>query len=904
MGLLSSLLAGVPERGAALLLRGPVGSGKSALLADASARAEANGMRALRVSGVRQEADVAFAGLHRLIRPFAGQIPPPTVELKCDALFTDLAKKECAAPDTIPVAVATLKLFAAAAKEGPLLVAVDDTQWLDPATACVLGFVARRLHPEPVALLIAVRDGDSTPLVDAGLPVLHVANLDGQSSAALLDARAPGLRSAVRARVLSAAAGNPLALVELPLAAESLPVRNFALPEQPLLTDRLTQVLLEPFFRLPGATQALLLVASADDHLPPNEVRAAAALLDKRVPVSLDDFRPAMTSGLIEHDNPHVRFRNPLLPAAIYQAAGMQTRDCVHAALATTLTCQPHRRAWHQAVSTTVPDEAVAVELELVSQATPVSRANNLGLAAIERAAELTPEGPRRHHRLLCAAELALEMGGPDRASRLLHKIDPARCEPLDRARIGMAQGTIEPGLLVGPNAVSFLLESADLASSAANPDLALRLLEAAALHAWWADLGPQVGNEVIAGTERVPISKGEPRVMSIRAIAQPGAHSAPLYEAASRIAAHTCDISVAYSLGSALHIVGAVDLSAEFLAVAVVGLRTEGRMWRLAQALAHQAWNTIYIGDWNTAMAAAEESAHLARDTNQPLWEAMALTARSMLGAIRGDGDAAQTVLRAEAIALPLKARAVLCDLQAVRAVAASGAGRYDEACDHLIRVFDPHDPAHHSLQSVWCIGEFAEAAAYAGRLADAHAPLARCEEMAHQRQSTRLDVGLAYALPLLKNDATTESRFQHSLSAQLTTWPFYRARLLLQYGTWLRRRRRIAGARMPLRSARDSFVALGAGPWAERTRQELRAAREAHNREPAKWWQLTEQEQQIAKMAAEGLSNREIAQSLYISPRTVGSHLYKIFPKLGIASRAQLAVAIGNLAPTNESS
>jgi ATP/maltotriose-dependent transcriptional regulator MalT len=279
----------------------------------------------------------------------------------------------------------------------------------------------------------------------------------------------------------------------------------------------------------------------------------------------------------------------------------------------------------------------------------------------------------------------------------------------------------------------------------------------------------------------------------------------------------------------------------------------------------------------------------------HQPLWVAAARTAKAMVAAIRGDDDVARGLLgQAEALALPMAASPVLSDIQMTRALIALGRGRYDEAFEHLHRTFDPSDPAHHHFRSLWHIGEYVEAAVHTGRVDDTRQPLARAESLASSSLSPRLNVALRYARAQLPGDDTAEDRFATVLRTDLTGWPFYRARLHLEHGAWLRRQRQISEARRPLRTARDAFDALGASPWADRARQELRASRETQNRKHEVWIELTGQERQIAALAAEGLSNREIGERLYISHRTVGSHLYRIFPKLGIASRVQLPAAM----------
>jgi DNA-binding CsgD family transcriptional regulator len=237
-----------------------------------------------------------------------------------------------------------------------------------------------------------------------------------------------------------------------------------------------------------------------------------------------------------------------------------------------------------------------------------------------------------------------------------------------------------------------------------------------------------------------------------------------------------------------------------------------------------------------------------------------------------------------------------MLALVQLVRGLAALGAGRHTEAYEHLWRVFDPADLAYHRYVRFWAVGDLAEAAVHSGHRVKVRQVLEELEPLAAQTRAPILQVGLSYARPLLAEDDDAESLFQTGLEADLTRWPFIRARLLLAYGAWLRRQRRVAESRAPLRAAREAFDALGALPWGERARQELRASGEtSRKRMPEAWDQLSPQELQIAQMAAEGLSNREIGQRLYLSHRTVGWHLYRIFPKLGITSRSELHTVQG---------
>ena len=896
LGVLVGWLGGVRERGAGLVVRGGAGVGKSALLAATVDRAVGEGVRVLAVSGIRSEAGVGFAGLHQMVGPLleqARELPGP----QRDALLAMFGMNEGGTSDTFVVALAALELLNREAEHGPLVVVVDDAHWLDRQTADVLGLVGRRLSSTPAGLLLAVRDGYETALLHFGLPELRIEAMDEQPSSVLLDSIAPGLGFELRGRVLAAAAGNPLALIELPKAVGSGAPVAFGVPERLPMTARLEHAMVERFCDLPAATRTVLLVASADAQASLNEVLTAAGQLGEGVPVSLDDLAPAVASCLVDHDHRRIRFRPPVVAAAIYQAASLGQRHRAHSALATALIDRP-RRAWHRAASTTSPDEVVAAELEWASTEATARGSPTITLSAMERAAELTPDvgpNPRRRHRLLRGAELAAELGQLNRAEALIGAIDPADCDPLERARVGLVRDMIEPRFPVQPTAVNSLVEAATRASSADEIDLALRLLQAAAMQSWWANPRSEACHLIAAALQHVAAPEDDPRVLSILGFCDPAGRGSILSEIFSRIAPHTCDPVIASSVGAALHATGAFEISTTFLTAAVAGLRQQGRLWLLPQALAQQAWNAIYTSNWSLAASAAEEAASLARDTRQALWEAAAKTVQSMIAAIRGDQAGAESRLReAEGMALPLGASAILADIQLARALLALGDGRYEEAFQHLQRTFEPHDPAHHPVRSFWRIGDYAEASLRAGHVDQARQQLARSESLGRQAPSGRLQVGLLYARPLLADGDTAEAHFRAALAANLTSWPLYRVRLLLEYGTWLRHRRRIAAARMPLRAARDAFEALGARPWAERARRELRASREAQRRQPAAGIQLTEQEQQIAHLAAEGLSNREIAQCLYMSHRTVGAHLYRIFPKLGITSRTQLPGAL----------
>ena len=302
-------------------------------------------------------------------------------------------------------------------------------------------------------------------------------------------------------------------------------------------------------------------------------------------------------------------------------------------------------------------------------------------------------------------------------------------------------------------------------------------------------------------------------------------------------------------------------------------------------------------LADWDTAIPAADEGRRLAVEFREPMWEAGAETVTATIAGMRGDAEAAESAAaRAERQGLAAGAHTTVALAQVGRVLAALGTGRHDDAYASATRLFDAGDPAYHPVISSWIIGELAEAALHADRTDEARVQLAAVEKSAGAAPASWLALGLRHARAVLAADPDDAAqRFDEALSADLDRWPFARARLLLAHGQWLRRQRHIADSREPLRAARDTFDALGCASWSGRARHELRASGESsRRRDPEARDRLTAQELQIAQLAAEGLTNREIGQRLYLSHRTIATHLYRIFPKLEISARSELAAAL----------
>jgi DNA-binding CsgD family transcriptional regulator len=888
LDVLEQLFDDVHARGGSLEVTGGPGVGKSALLGEAAARAADRGMLVLQTTGVQSEAWLAFAGLHHLLRPALGhldQLPAP----QRHAIQAAFGLADGPASDMFLTALAALDLLAESAARAPVLAVADDAHWLDRPTRDVLAFVARRLEFEPVLLLTAVRDGDESP-PESGLPVLRLEALRAPAAAALLQARAPGLPEDVRARLLEEAAGNPLALVELPIAYGKLGT-GAKMPAWLPLTTRLERAFAARAFDLPADTRTALLVAALDDGPRLNEVLDATTLVaGEEVTVSV--LNPAISARLVEISGAEFRFRHPLMRAAIRQQASISQRQTGHAALADVLADRPDRAVWHRAASLVGPDETVACELEAAATHAQRRGGTAVAVSALERAAELS-DGPHRPGRLLRAAELAFEIGRQDLVLSLVSEAEPLGLPPREQARLTWIRESFTDGIPGDATQARSLAAAAGQAGAEGDTDLALKLLYGAALRCWWTDPGQPTRDDVLAAAERLDVAQTDPRLLVALAFADPIGRGAAVLDRLSRLpVAARSDAAATRLAGNAAMAVGAFDLAERFHAAAAAGLRAQGRLGLLPRALAQQAWNAALLADLGAAIPAAEEARRLAQETRQPLVMATAEAVQAMLAAFRGDVEAAEAVAaKAEQTAIPIGASGLLAATQLARGLAALGGGRPADALAHLRRIHDRADPAYHYAIRCFTIGDLAEAASGAGDPQSIGGYIQEMEAAARQTPSPSLQAGLRYARALLATGPEAKTLFEEALRSGLNGWPFPRARVELAYGEWLHKQRHDSAARAPLRAATETFDALGVIPWSERARQQLRATGETSRpRTPEARDQLSPQELQIAQMAAEGLSNREIGQRLYLSHRTISSHLYRIFPKLGITSRTEL--------------
>jgi DNA-binding CsgD family transcriptional regulator len=895
IGRLHDLVSRVSAGGGALVLRGEPGIGKTALLADAAAFARASGLQVLHTVGVESEAHLPYAGLHQLLRPVRdrfGVLPAAQRE----ALRAALGGTGATAPETYLVALAVLNLLAEVAEATPILVVAEDTFWLDPSTGEVLAFLGRRLESEPTVLLASVRNGFPSRLDDAGLPEMVIPPLSAQAAAALLDASAGELPATVRQRLLTEAAGNPLALIELPAAIRGAGDSGWLSSPWLPLTTRLESAFTRRFAALPPAAAAALEAAALNDSSDLTESLAAARELTGR-PVTTADLRPATSGRLIEPGENELKFHHPLVRSAIHQAIGADRRRTVHRALADVLQEEPDRRTWHLAAASDQPDEEIASALEAVAVRAQRRGSGAAVVAALEQAARLSPAPDHRADRLLRAADAAVELGRPEIVERLLSQAAKLDLSGQRRARLAWIRAAFDDGLRDRATDAAALADLAESVTVDGDVDLGVRILWSAALRCFWTEPGMAARDRIVAVAEGLPLDQMDARLLAILGYAAPIARGAVVIERSDRLISQSLlDPQAVRLVGSVAVLVGTFDVAIAQSAACLAGLREQGRLQLLARALAAQSWAAAQLADLTVAMPAAEEAARLAQETGQPYLLGIALATLAKIAALRGHfGQATELAAEAERLGTPVSARPVLATAQHARALAALGQGDYAQSLARLLRMHDMADPSHQLALSCHTVADLADAASHSDRSGHAASAMAAMEAAASTTTSPSLHDGLRLARAVLAGPEDAERLFRDALGVDLTRRPFIRARTHLAYGEWLRRQRRATESRPHLRTARDTFDALGTSPWGERARRELRAAGErSRERQPATSDILTAQELQIAQLAAEGLTNREIGKRLYISHRTVGAHLAKIYAKLGATSRVQLHNAL----------
>jgi DNA-binding CsgD family transcriptional regulator len=874
----------------ALVVRGEPGIGKTALLEYAAQRA--GGMRVLRGAGIESEAELPFAGLHLLLRPAADALevlPGPQRQAIASAFGLGAA----GGGDRFLVGAAVLSLLAHLAEGQPLLCLVDDAQWLDRPSAEALLFAARRLDREGVVVLFAVRE-HSGEFAPAGVPELPLAGLDAASAGALLDDLGVALPADQRERLVTETHGNPLALRELPPLIATQGAHVGVIP----LTSRVLDAFHHQVRALPPGSRQMLLVAAADDTGDVPTLLLAAAALG----LSAADLQPAETSGLVSVTAGGLAFRHPLIRAAVYHGAPLVQRVAVHAALADAHADDVDRRAWHLALAATGADERVAADLEHAADRAQARGGHGAAAATYERAAALTPEHAVATRRLVLAAEAGVHGGRLEWARGLAERAARDVSDPLVLARLAAVRAGADFARGELRRAHGLLTEAA-LRIARDDPERAFWMLMQA-LHAAWA--APTDEELIAAAVDRFDALGIDPEapLMGVAWLAR-WATALVLDRDPAGFPALDTALSRAREAGAAAGprallevasraFVAARDEECVEIAGALVGQARElGTVHALPGGLGISTLAQVMLGRHREAWIGGSEAMAIARDTGQPLWVSYAAGALAYLAAVEGDEDRCRE--HAELATLdgraPVSAMSGAGWAQAGLALLDLGAGRVQGCLDRLHGM--AHGPSRHLASVVRSVPTEIEAAVRLGRTADTAEPLELLTRWAAILQRPWIDALLARCEALTAPDAEAERHFERALVLHAAaSRPFEQARTALLYGEWLRRARRKSDARLQLSAALAVFEEIGSVPWAARARAELGAsgARTEHAAPSPAFGGLTPQELQITQLAAQGLSNRDIAAQLILSPRTVAYHLYKAYPKLGITSRGEL--------------
>jgi DNA-binding CsgD family transcriptional regulator len=898
--LVASVRAGLSR---ALVLRGDAGVGKSALLEYLVQHLSGCGVA--RAAGVESEMELAYAGLQQLCAPFLDRLqrlPGP----QRNALGTAFGLRDGDAPDRFLVGLAVLSLLSDVAEPRPLVCIVDDAQWLDAASAQALAFVARRLGAESVGLVFALRE-PSGERQFAGLPEFAVGGLDDRDAHELLGTVVAGpLDERVRDRIVAEARGNPLALLELPRVRRTLAelAGGFGLSDAPAaLSGRIEQVFTERLAPLPPPTRLLLLVAAAEPMGDPVLVWRAAAKLG----IGPDAAAPAAAAGLIDF-GAQVRFGHPLVRSAIKAAAAPDERHRVHRALAesTDADADPDRRAWHLAHATAGLDEDVAAELERSADRARARGGLAAGAAFHERAVELTPDPKRRAQRALLAAQGKHQAGATEAALRLLAVARAGPLDELEQARAQLLHAQVTFAMTRGRDAPPLLLQAA-------------RRLE---------PLDPKLARETYLDAFAAALSAerlvrgGDPREVAAAVLAadwEPSTRACDVL--LDGLAVLTCEgyVAGAPALKSALRALRDEPLSEE------EELRWLWPAGRIARALADdEAWDELtarhlelarrsgafsvlpvaltervvvelFGGRVGVAMSLAAESDAVVEATGSHLAQRSAITLASWRGR---DAEAVALMEARQQDVLRRGEGLWVAANDWGSAQRYNALGRYEDALAAAERA--AADPPGLG-QPIWLLAELIEAAVRSGQAERATGPVAELAELAHA-SGTDWALGThARAAAMLADRVGAERLYREAierLSRIHTRGSHSLARAHLLYGEWLRREHRRVDAREQLRTAHAMLADMGADAFAERARRELQATGETVRKRTVETLdELTPQETQVARLAADGQTNPAIGAQLFLSPRTVEWHLTKVFGKLGISSRKELRPALSDV-------
>jgi DNA-binding CsgD family transcriptional regulator len=888
-------------KGGSLLVSGDPGVGKTALLKVAARQAEEAGFRVVGAAGAEFEAELSFAGLNMILHPLLGDLGVLS-PLYRQALSVALGLEAGQPSDRLVLANAVLELFREASRSQPLLVVVDDLPWLDRASALVLGSVVRRLEGACVGFLAAMRTESESFFDRAGLPSYQLHPLDQAASRELLKQRYPALTPRVSERLIIESKGNALALLELPIALEgagSVQHDPSILP----LTQRLLDIFASRISELPTQTvdRLLMAVLAGTGDL---QVLEAAAATDSL----LSDLAPAERAQIVYIDESARRlgFRHPLIRSAVVAISTSDQRRRAHLSLAASMSA-PERRAWHLAEAAVAPDESVAALLESVAH-DHLNRGDAVrAIAEMSRAAELSPEPVDQARRWAEAAYIgATVLGDIRNATRVLddvRKMDPDHAGSLAGAVAAAYQllngdGDLNTAhrLLVGA------IESQPDSTNAHDEVLveAIYNLLEVCFFGGREDLWPPFRRAMGRLEPHPPEFLG----LLAKTIPDPARDAVTVLERLE----DTIDGLLNESSQTRIIRIAVASAYVERLPLCRAALwrivhdgRHGGAVTMSIHAMALLGFDDFLAGQWDSLEELADEGIRSADTHDYQLLRWVHRSLQALLAAARGDSEEARSIIdEVMAWAVPRQAGAVQAYVLHARTLDAIARTDFETAYGSASAISPAGTIASHVPHAMWVVLDLVEAATRTGRRDEAIAHAAEAERIRLPAISSRLAL-ITYGAGAIASrvDADALVLFKRALDVQgAEKWPFDAARVRLAYGERLRRMKEKAEARVHLTSARETFQRLGARPWELRAATELRATGITIGQiDRVGPGSLTPQQLEIARLASVGLTNKEIGERLHLSHRTVGAHLYQVFPKLGIRSRAALGDAIKDL-------
>jgi DNA-binding CsgD family transcriptional regulator len=878
----------------ALVISGEPGLGKTALLRDARERAD--DMCVLHARGAESESELAFAGLHQLFLPWLDVIEdlPPT---QAKALRGALGLSTPEGDDRFLISAACLTLLSELAERGPVLCLVDDVQWLDKPSVDALLFVARRLDAEGILMLFAARESDVEWFDATGVARLRLGGLDEEAAHTLIEsAAADTLAPGVSDLLVKQASGNPLALIELPKTLDAAQLSGAEpFPETLPLSPDLERVFLDRVRRLPKDVQLLLLLVACDSTGRLGPVTRASTTLS----IGTDELDAAERAGLLTVRGSTVEMRHPLVRSAVYNGSTSSERRVVHLALASALDghSDADPRAWHLAAAAITPDDLVADELERTAQRARTRGGHAAAASAFERAAELSEDDTARARRLVAAAGSAWHAGQATRATTLVNQARPLVSNPRLIAELDHIDGDISQrrgSLILGGRT---LLAGAK-AAAAVDTSKALEMLFDAA------SCGMQSGDYAIvveAGQCASSLPRTADREEQFLADLLIGVGGLWLGTSTANVPLMLGVLSRADDFPTPRLLAGAAMgagtlgdevRESELLSRAVALARASGAIDSVTLSLLAVAVAGVLAGRMSIAPEATE-GLQLAREAGLTRVASLHLAILGWLAGARGEeseclaatNEVTESAATGNALAYSIAEWALaLLDL---------GRGHLDAAISRLESLGTAPIGLGHPLIVLASAPDLVEACARAGRLDQAQSAFNGFETFTSAGAPPWALALAQRCRALLSDGPEAVAAYEEALRLHTDTNRAYdRARTELLLGEHLRRNRQRIDSREHLRTALSMFEALGASSWADRARAELRASGEtARRREPSTLTQLTPQQLQVARFVAEGMSNKEVAAQMFLSPRTVDAHLRSVFSKLGVTSRARLA-------------